>query len=289
MKLATFTYQQNTSVGKLLGNQLLNLTDALPQLPRTLRGILEAGEPAMEAVRQANNTAGYLIPLATVKLEAPIQDPPKILAIGMNYQSHLEEAERLGIKAPTQQLWFNKQVSCVTGPYDPVYLPRVSSQLDYEAELGVVIGKRCKHVKPEVARSVIAGYLCVNDFSLRDWQGHSPTFTMGKSFDTTGPMGPFLVTDDEIPDPQNLAIRCLVNGEVRQDSVTRLMIHNIWQQIAYLSTAFTLQPGDVIVTGTPEGVGVAMEPPRFLKVGDVTRVEIEGLGYLENRVIAEPA
>lgn len=288
MKLATFTYNNRTSVGKLIGEELLDISLAFPDLPKTLRGILDIGETALATIREAGPRANCMVSVSKVTLEAPIQDPPKIMAIGMNYQKHVLEAEKVGVKAPDKQFWFNKQVSCVNGPYAPVHLPNVSKQLDYEAELAVVIGKRCKNVSIEDARSVIAGYMCINDLSIRDWQKHSPTFTIGKSFDTTGPMGPFLVTDDEIDDPHNLSIRCCVNNKIVQESITKNMIHSIYAQIAYLSSAFTLQPGDVIATGTPEGVGVAKDPPVFLKIDDVIRVDIGHIGFIENKVIAEP-
>jgi 2-keto-4-pentenoate hydratase/2-oxohepta-3-ene-1,7-dioic acid hydratase in catechol pathway len=226
--------------------------------------------------------------LADVRLEAPVPTASKFLAIGMNYSQHAEEARRAGVDVPEYQVWFNKQVSCINGPYDPVHMPRVSDKLDYEAELGVVIGQRCRHVKAEDARSVIAGYMCVNDVSVRDWQRRTATMTLGKSFNTTGPIGPWIVTDDEVRDPMNLEMRMKINGQVRQQVNTGLMIFNIWDQIAYLSTVMTLEPGDLIATGTPAGVGAAMQPPQFVKVGDVMRVEIDGIGHIENLVIAEP-
>lgn len=161
--------------------------------------------------------------------------------------------------------------------------------MDYEAELGVVIGTRCRHVSAADAASVIAGYLVVNDVSVRDWQMRSPTMTLGKSFNTHGPIGPWIVTADEVPDPHALRLRMYVNGELKQDAITGEMIYNIWDQIAYLSTVMTLEPGDLIATGTPSGVGVAMKPPQFRKPGDVMRVEIDGIGHIENICAHEPA
>ena len=174
------------------------------------------------------------------------------------------------------------------GPYDDID-PGVTEQLDYESELGVVIGKTAKGVKESDARGHVFGYFVANDVSARDWQRRSPTFTLGKSFDTHGPIGPWIVTADEIVDPHALGIRCLVNGKVRQSSDTGKMIFNIWQQIAYLSTAFTLEPGDLLATGTPEGVGIGMEPPVFLQPGDVVRCEIDDIGSIENKVVAHRA
>ncbi len=221
--------------------------------------------------------------VAEVRLLAPIERPGKFLGIGMNYQKHLEEAERIGVAAPTRQFWFNKQTSCISGPFDDIE-PGVSEEVDYEVELGVVIGKPAKAVKADSAHDHIFGYLVVNDVSARDWQRHSPTFTMGKSFDTHGPIGPWIVTADEVADPQDLVLRCLVNGDERQSSNTGLMIHPVARQIEYLSSAFTLEPGDLIATGTPEGVGVGMQPQVFLKPGDVVRCEIDGIGAIENRI-----
>ncbi|MEN9933407.1 MAG: hypothetical protein RIS17_1980, partial [Pseudomonadota bacterium] len=193
------------------------------------------------------------------------------------------EADKLGVARNTHQLWFNKQTTCIAGPFDAIETG-VTEKLDYEVELGVVIGKRAKSVTAENALGHVFGYLVANDVSARDWQFHTPTFTMGKSFDTHGPIGPWIVTADEVPDPQNLDLRCLVNGELRQSSNTGLMLHRIDAQIAYLSTAFTLEPGDLIASGTPEGVGVGREPPVFLQPGDVVRCEIDGIGAIENRV-----
>jgi 2-keto-4-pentenoate hydratase/2-oxohepta-3-ene-1,7-dioic acid hydratase in catechol pathway len=185
-------------------------------------------------------------------------------------------------------MFFNKQSTCVTGPYDPIHMPRVSTKLDYEGELGVVIGRRCRHVPRERAPEVIAGYLVVNDVSVRDWQAKSATFTLGKSFDTHGPIGPWITTPEDVVDPHALDFRTIVSGQQRQGSNTRHMIFNIWEQIEVLSTAFTLEPGDIIATGTCAGVGVKMDPRGYLKLGDVVRVEIDGLGFIENTVIAEP-
>jgi 2-keto-4-pentenoate hydratase/2-oxohepta-3-ene-1,7-dioic acid hydratase in catechol pathway len=185
---------------------------------------------------------------------------------------------------PKSQLWFNKQVSCITGPYDPVEVPSVSDKVDYEAELGFVIGTRCHDVSEADALSVVAGYFVANDVTARDWQFRSPTYTLGKSFDTHGPIGPWITTADEVPDPHALVMHLSVNGEERQRSSTGDMIYDISAQIAYLSTVMTLEPGDLISTGTPSGVGIAADS--FLKPGDVVRVEVEGLGFIENPFVA---
>ncbi len=221
--------------------------------------------------------------LAGAHLLAPVERPGKYLAIGMNYSKHLEEADKLGVARSKYQTWFNKQTTCLTGPYDEID-PGVTEKLDYECELGLVIGTAAKHVKASDALAHVFGYFVANDVSARDWQFHTPTFTMGKSFDTHGPIGPWIVTADEVADPQALDLRTFVNGELRQSSNTGLMINRIDAQIEYLSTAFTLEPGDLIATGTPEGVGVGMEPPVFLRAGDVVRCEIDGIGAIENKV-----
>ncbi len=283
MKLATFTHQGKTRIGVVSDTGIIDLSVAAPELPAEMSAFLAAGAAAMKAARAA---AGPPIPLADVHLEAPVMTPSKFLAIGLNYADHIAESKT---EKPEMQLWFNKQVSCVNAPDDPIHKPRVSDALDYEGELGMIIGRRCRHVPKDRAHEVIAGFCIVNDVSVRDWQFHSQTMTMGKSFDTHGPVGPWLVTPDEIGDPHALNIRTLVNEEVRQNSNTRHLVFNCYDQIAYLSQAFTLLPGDIISTGTPGGVGVAMQPPNFLKVGDKVRIEIDGIGAIEQAVIREPA
>ena len=184
------------------------------------------------------------------------------------------------------QSWGRRNV----GPGDEIHMPKVSTFLDYEAELALVIGKRCRHVPAERAHEVIAGYTCANDVTVRDWQGRAQTMQIGKSFDTHGPLGPWLVTPDELGDPQDLRIRCLLDGEVRQDASTAEMVFDCFQQVSHLSEAFTLEPGDVIATGTPAGVGIGRQPIRdnLLKVGSTVTVEIEGIGELVNTVVPEP-
>jgi len=225
-------------------------------------------------------------PLPEAHLLAPAS-PRKYLAIALNYADHIAE---MGMEAPEVPVFFNKQVTCVTGPGAEVHMPKVSSLLDYEAELAVVIGRRCRHVPVERAHEVIAGYTCANDLSVRDWQGRAQTMTIGKSFDTHGPLGPWLVTPDEIGDPQDLRVRCYVNDDLRQDASTAEMVFDCFQQVSHLSEAFTLEPGDVIATGTPAGVGLGRQPFReyLLHVGDTVRVEIEQIGELVNTVVEEP-
>lgn len=225
--------------------------------------------------------------ISDVRLEAPVTRPGKILAIGLNYRAHAEES---GLDIPKVPVVFTKQPTSITGPFDDVYQPPETKMLDYEGELGFVIGRRCRRVPLEKAADVIAGYCVVNDVSVREWQlrGNPAQFMMGKSWDTHCPFGPAIVTGDEV-DPHSLALRTLVNGEVRQDSNTDDLIFNCFQLVEFLSTAFTLEPGDLIVTGTPAGVGMAMKPPRPMNAGDVVRIEIDGLGAIENRIVEEPA
>ncbi|MFT4149789.1 MAG: fumarylacetoacetate hydrolase family protein [Paracoccaceae bacterium] len=274
-------------LGKVFKDHLIDLSVAAPALPRDILGFLTAGQAALDTFHALGSDSPGQIALADVTLHAPVDRPEKFLAIGMNYADHAAEARAAGIDTPQWQVWFNKQVSCINDPFAPVVAPRVSEKLDYEAELAVVIGRRCRYLTPDQAPAVVAGYLVANDVSARDWQMRTGTITLGKSFDTHGPLGPWLTLADEIADPHALDIRMYVNGELRQSGNTRHLIHDVWQQIAYLSQVMTLKPGDVLATGTPAGVGAAMKPPVFLRPGDVMRAEIAGLGHIENRIIAD--
>lgn len=287
MPIASFSTGGPQRLGKVVGDALIDLSVAAPGLPGDMIAFLEAGEAALDVFRGVPDDALGRIPLSEVKLHQPVARPEKFLAIGMNYGEHAKEAVDLGFDVPEYQIWFNKQVSCLNGPFDDVVMPAASDNLDYEAELAVVIGRTCRHVSVADARSVIGGYMVANDVSVRDWQKRTGTMTLGKSWDTHGPVGPWLTLDHELQDPHALQMRMLVNGEERQNDNTGGMIHDIFDQISYLSTVMTLKPGDILATGTPSGVGLARKPPVFLKVGDVMRVEIDGLGHIENRVVAE--
>jgi 2-keto-4-pentenoate hydratase/2-oxohepta-3-ene-1,7-dioic acid hydratase in catechol pathway len=282
MRLVSFRGLDGVHVGTVLGEEVVDVTTARPDLPRDMATLLAAGRDALAAVQEVE---GPRSALSTVRLAAPVPRPPKFLAIGLNYAAHVAES---GTPKPEVQLWFNKQSSCVIGPGEPIHIPRASSVVDYEGELGFVIGRRCRHVPAARAAEVIAGYTVINDVSVRDWQFASPTMTMGKSFDTHGPVGPWLVTADEVADPHGLRLRTWVNDELRQDAKTDDLIFDCFAQVAHLSTAFTLEPGDVIATGTPAGVGIAMTPPKLLRAGDIVRIEIESIGVLENPVVDEP-
>jgi 2-keto-4-pentenoate hydratase/2-oxohepta-3-ene-1,7-dioic acid hydratase in catechol pathway len=285
MKLATFTHAGKTGIGVVVGDELVDFDTNAPALPQEMTALLAGGADALARAERAVERAASRIPLDEVKLEAPILRPPKILAIGLNYADHVAES---GLKPPEVPTVFNKQSTSVTAPYDPIHLPRASHVLDYEGELGFVIGRRCRHVPRDRAHEVIAGYVIVNDVSVRDWQLRSPTMTMGKSFDTHCPLGPWITSADEVGDPHSLSLRTWVDGELRQDSNTKELIYDCFDLVEHLSTAFTLEPGDVIPTGTPAGVGIAMKPPRLLVAGDVVRIEIEKLGQIENPVVEEP-
>ena len=281
MKLARFENGDGPRLGLVQGDRIVDLTAGGLSFA-TMNALIVGGEDGLHEVRAVGRLGPSLF-LSSVRLLAPVERPGKYLAIGMNYAKHLEEADKLGVKRSAHQTWFNKQVTCISGPFDEID-PGVTEKLDYEVELAAVIGSRAKRVSESDAPAHVFGYLVANDVSARDWQFHTPTFTMGKSFDTHGPIGPWIVTPDEIADVHDLRLRAWVNDELRQDNNTGNMIHNLWKQIAYLSTAFTLEPGDLIATGTPEGVGVGMEPQRFLQPGDVVRCEVEGIGVIENRV-----
>jgi len=282
MKLCRFATSAGTPcLGIVEGEEVADLSaSGLPAEPAA--ALDDAGPGGIE---QAAGGAARL-PFAEVRLLAPAV-PRVYMAIALNYADHIAE---MGMEPPEVPTFFNKQVTCVTGPGAEVHMPKVSTFLDYEAELALVIGERCRHVPPERAHEVIAGYTCANDVSVRDWQGQAKTMTIGKSFDTHGPLGPWLVTPEEVGDPQDLRVRCYVDGELRQDASTAEMVFDCFQQVSHLSEAFTLEPGDVIATGTPAGVGLGRKPVRenLLHVGQAVRVEIERVGELLNTVVEEP-
>lgn len=282
MKIVRFTDAAGTRLGVVDGNRILDAGGHDPTLATDLGAQLLAG--GLDAVRRAADGATS-VDLDAVRIEAPITMPPTFLAIGLNYRAHVEES---GMHKPDAPIVFNKQITCVTGPFDPIEVPTVAPDwVDYEGELGIVIGTRCRNVSVERAPDVVAGYLIVNDVSVRDWQRATPTMTMGKSWDTHGPIGPWLVSADELTDPHSLSIRTWVDGELRQDGSTKQMINDCWELIAHISTAFTLLPGTIIATGTPEGVGFVMDPPGCLSPGSVVRIEIDGIGAIENPVVAQ--
>jgi 2-keto-4-pentenoate hydratase/2-oxohepta-3-ene-1,7-dioic acid hydratase in catechol pathway len=287
MKLATFRRRAGAhdrgpdELGAVIGGERLV---PLGDLARDMIDLISRWGALGEEARRLADAAAGALPLSQAHLLAPIPRPGKIMAIGLNYADHIAET---GAQTPTKQIWFSKMVSAVTGPFDPVQLPRVSRFVDYEAELVAVIGACGRHVPKEDASAAVFGFCAGNDVSARDWQNRTPQWILGKSFDTHAPFGPWITTADEVGDPHTLSIRGIVGGEVRQDSNTRHLVFNVWDQIAELSQVMTLEPGDLIFTGTPGGVGAAMKPPAPLKAGDTVRVEIERLGAIENTFAAE--
>ncbi|MHB1535554.1 MAG: fumarylacetoacetate hydrolase family protein [Acidimicrobiales bacterium] len=241
------------------------------------------GLDLVEYLRSGLSVDGKTIDVDSVCLRAPVVSPGKIICVGLNYRDHALET---GEAIPAQPILFTKFASSVIGPTAPICVPAVAGDIDYEAELGVVIGRQTRAVPVDTALDAVAGYVCLNDVSSRSLQFATSQWIRGKAIDTFLPMGPWLVTVDGIGDPQALRIRCSVNGEIRQDSSTKEMIFGVRELVSFLSQTITLEAGDVIATGTPPGVGMSFSPPRWLDPGDIVRVEIEGLGVLENSVTA---
>jgi len=276
MKLATFVHENGELPGALAGEEIVDLS----QLGVRVEDLLANGLAGAQALVDSGE---HRTPLPDVVLAPPVR-PRKFFAIGLNYADHVAES---GLETPKNLTVFTKAPTSVTGPYDPIERPLVSGAIDYEGELGIVIGRRCRHVRAEKAAEVIAGYTIVNDVSVRDWQVMTPQWSLGKSFDTHGPIGPYIVTGDEVGDPHSLDLRTYVNGELRQNSNTSNLIFDCFTIVEILSQACTLEPGDVIATGTPAGVAAGMEGMPWLVPGDRVRVEIDGLGFIENGVVAE--
>jgi 2-keto-4-pentenoate hydratase/2-oxohepta-3-ene-1,7-dioic acid hydratase in catechol pathway len=278
MKLATYTANGQTRTGIVLGDQIVDsgVEGTMIDLIRDW----DALKPGLEA----KAAAGGGVPLASIRLEAPVQRPGKIFAIGLNYADHIAESK---METPQRQVWFTKAQTSVNAPFADVVIAKGTMTADYEAELVAVIGKGGKHISAADAPGAIFGYCVGNDVTERMWQHASPQWSLGKSFDTHAPMGPWIVTADEVGDPHALGLRCLVNGEVRQNSNTANLVFDIWQQVEHLSVGMTLEPGDCLFTGTPGGVGAAMDPRQFLKAGDVVRCEVDGLGAIEARMVQE--
>lgn len=284
MKLCRFLQDGEVKLGLVEGERAIDLSAASPSLPTEPAVALAA--VGADGLRQAAGDADGSRPLSEIHLLSPAS-PRKYLGIALNYSDHIAET---GMEAPKVPTFFSKHATCVVGHRAGIHKPRVSDRLDYEGELALVIGRRCRHVPVDRAAEVIAGYTIANDVTVRDWQMRAPTMMIGKSFDTHGPLGPWLVTPEELGDPHDLGIRTFVNDELRQDGNTKDMIFNCFQQVSHLSEAFTLEPGDVVATGTPAGVGSAVQPfpEGLLKVGDKVRIQIEGIGELRNEVVPEP-
>ena len=309
MRLVMFKTGYGARLGAVDGTHVVDLNAAYAALLES-RGIRRASVHARaavpadttrflaegrEAVRRAEEAMafaqdapvpGLRVPREGLALLPVVPRPPKIICVGLNYRDHAEET---GMKIPEYPVFFSKFTSCLVGAGEPIMLPRVSEQLDYEGELAVVIGRTGRHVRESDAYAHVAGYTILNDVSVRDYQMRTSQWLIGKVFDRSTPVGPELATADEVPHPDALRLSTAVNGRTLQDSNTRNFIFSIPRVIAAISEILTLEPGDLIATGTPAGVGFARKPPVFLRDGDTVTVEIETLGRLDNPVIAEPA
>lgn len=289
MKLITYQLNGETKLGALSGDNVIDLARAYATVshsdsfPTDMIALLNEGEAGLTkaklALAEGEQSAAYSVPMATVTFLPPVVRPGKVIALGRNYAEHAKEG---GAEVPEHPMWFHKTHTSLNGHLQPIIIPPGTSKVDYEGELAVIIGKPCKFVSVEEALEYVAGYAVANDVSARDWQRRTTQFTAGKMVDTFGPLGPALVTKDEIEDVQNLRIRTHLNGQLMQDGHTSDMIFSVAFSIADLSRICTLEVGDVIMTGTPEGVGFARKPPVFMKEGDVISIEIEGLGTLTN-------
>ncbi|WP_396273917.1 fumarylacetoacetate hydrolase family protein [Hyphomonas sp.] len=278
MKLATYTADGQTRTGIVVGDSIID-----SGLDATMLDLIREWD-ALKPALETKAAAGGGLPLSSVRLEAPVQRPGKIFAIGLNYADHIEESK---METPQRQVWFTKAQTSVNAPYDDIEIAKGTMTNDYEVELVAIIGKGGKHIAAADAPAAVFGYCVGNDVTERMWQHATPQWSLGKSFDTHAPFGPWIVTADEMGDPHTLGLRCFVNGQKRQDSNTRHLVFNIWQQIEHLSLGMTLEPGDVVFTGTPGGIGAAMDPRQFLKPGDVVRCEVDGLGHIEATMVAE--
>jgi acylpyruvate hydrolase len=267
-------------------SRLRHADKASGQADLSVRGLLEQGPSSVEEVfawaKQEVEARSHLIPLETVELGPPVPDPDKIICLGVNYREHAAEARQ---QLPAVPMFFAKFRNSLIGPSSPILLPGVSTQIDYEGELAVIIGRRCKGVSEQEALQYVAGYTIMNDVTARDLQLQTSQWTAGKALDTFGPMGPGIVLASDIPDPQTLTLTTRVNGQVVQHASTADMIFSVATTIAFLSSLMTLEPGDIIATGTPSGVGITRTPPFFLQDGDVVEVEIERIGRIRNPVM----
>ena len=292
MRLCTFTggsppisRDGEQRLGAARGEAIVDLRAADPALPASMLELLQGGDAALERARRALDSAGaeHEIARAGATLLPPVPNPAKIACIGLNYRDHAAEVK---MELPQHVTVFAKWPNTLIGDGAPIVIPSLSHRIDYEAELAFVIGKRAHEVAEEDAAAFIAGYTCFNDVSVRDYQMRTSQWTLGKVFDTHGPCGPFLVTRDEIPDPQSLRIRCSIGDETLQDSSTAQMVFGVRRLLAELSAVMTLEPGDIVATGTPAGVGTSRTPKRWIRPGERVRVEIDGLGVLENPAVA---
>src|SRR5271156_4325461 len=286
MRWVTVASEEGPRACGVLHGEYIDVNAADPEMPATVRQLLELGSEWQRRAWDALPAGVVRHDPAHATLLAPVPDPRKIVCIGLNYRDHAAES---GVPVPTEPILFSKYPTTLIGHGANIVLPGVSQEVDYEAELVVVIGRKGRHIKRARAFDYVGGYAAGHDVSARDWQLNKPgkQWMAGKTFDTFAPVGPELVTCDEVPDPHNLGIRLRLNGQTMQDSSTSQLVFGVDELIAYLSQIFTLEPGDLIFTGTPPGVGMARKPPVWLKPGDVVEVEIDHLGMLRNRVAAE--
>jgi 2-keto-4-pentenoate hydratase/2-oxohepta-3-ene-1,7-dioic acid hydratase in catechol pathway len=284
VKLVRFRIESEERIGLSVDAGIIDIAKHLKGVPTSMNDVFARWDEISNSLKKLEAEAEIDYPVDSVTLLSPIAKPGKMMGIGLNYSDHAAESK---MELPKVQLWFAKAATSINDPYADIHLPIVSEQLDYEAELVVVIGRRCRHVSKADAASVIFGYMVGNDVSVRDWQLNTSQFSLGKSFDTHGPVGPCIATADSL-NPHNLDIRCFVNGEERQHSNTKHLIFDCYDMVEHLSKAMTLEPGDLLFTGTPAGVGFGMNPKLWLKAGDVVRIEIDGIGAIENRVVNEP-
>ncbi len=284
MRLATILTDQGPRACGEFEGHYVDINHADPRLPSTVREILALGPEGVRAVAEALPRGGRKHAPTHPGILAPVPHPAKIVCLGLNYRDHAAES---GMDVPSEPILFSKYATALIGPGAPIVLPEASREVDYEAELVVVVGRGGRDIPADRAMDHVGGYAVGNDVSARDWQLGKPgkQWMAGKTFDTFAPVGPVVVTPDEVPDPHNLPIRLKLNGQVMQDSNTDQLIFRVDYVIAYLSRIFTLEPGDLIFTGTPPGVGMARKPPAWLKDGDSVEVSIEGLGTLTNPVV----
>jgi acylpyruvate hydrolase len=284
MRLVTFQGQSGPAIGVRLGDKVIDLSKAAPDLPRDMIGLLEGGESSLAKAKAAANNAAddAKVDMSLVKLLVPIARPGKIVCIGRNYAAHAAEG---GAETPTYPEVFYRGSTTLIAQGEPIIRPKCSDKLDFEAELVVVIGKLAKHVAEADAGAYIAGYSLFNEGTLRDYQRKSSQWTVGKNFDNTGPFGPEIVTSDEVPEgAKGLRIQSRLNGQIMQDANTDDLVFTIHNLIYRLTECMTLEPGDIIVSGTPAGVGYARTPPVFMKPGDIIEIEVDGIGILTNTI-----
>ncbi|KAL4232327.1 Fumarylacetoacetate hydrolase domain-containing protein 2A [Mactra antiquata] len=287
MRIVQFLQNDSRYVGLELGQDgdIVNLSSADSSMPSDTRSFLEAGPELWETAKSLSNRSDCIVKRENVKILAPITSCDKVLCIGMNYKDHCEEQNA---PVPVQPVIFNKFPSCIISPYDTMTYPTETKCLDWEVEMTIVVGREAKNVKVEDAMQYVFGYTVANDISARDWQLtpglNGGQWLIGKAMDEFCPLGPAIVTTDELGDPHNLGLRCRLNGIIKQDSNTNQLVHKTQQIISYVSRFMTLKPGDLILTGTPPGVGCFRKPPEYMKAGDVVEVEVDGIGKVVTKI-----